>query len=91
MSNRNYLALTPAVDWFFVHDSPVDGNPPVVWRLACWAAREDGGTVGLIGAGGEEQGRRRIAPVLTEVPPVPGSYLHWSQLSEAEKKASSFR
>lgn len=90
MSNRIYVALTPAVDWFFVHDR-VGGGTPIVWRLACWGAREDGGTVGLIGAGGEAQGRNHAAPVLVEVPPVPGAYLHWSQLSDAEKQAAGSR
>jgi hypothetical protein len=90
LSYRNYVALTSAVDWFFVHER-VGGSVPVVWRLACWGAREDGGAVGLIGAGGELQGGNGVAPVLVEVPPVPGAYLHLSQLSDEEKQASNSR
>lgn len=88
-----YLSITPVQDWFFRHDGPAPGHPPVVYQVAAWAlcaaSGEDGRTqvVGLISATiGGMDGR-----TLREVPPVPGCYLHRDQLSDEERSASTGR
>lgn len=85
-ANR-YTSISPATDWFFVHGDANPAKPPTVWRLAAWGIAEDGKVIGLIGAFGEELGRKGV-PHLISVPPVPGTYLHWTQLSETEAAQS---
>lgn len=79
-----YSNITPAQDWYFRHDNPVKGKPPIIYQVAVWATKkgEDGKSVviGLIapiipGA----DGRR-----LHEPPPIDGYYLHKEQMTVEE-------
>lgn len=79
-----YTQVCTAQDWFFVHKTGREADPPIVWHIAAWALTDAGEVVGLVGAFGEEQGREGVSPKLTIVPPVPGAYLHRDQLSEIE-------
>lgn len=81
-----YVSICPAVDWYYVFDSPATEGPTVI-PIAAWAARHGGGVVGLIGATWDVD----RAPQLVELPVVHGQYLHRSQLSEEELAATSKR
>ncbi|MCT8281769.1 hypothetical protein [Xanthomonas translucens] len=83
-----YVSIVPAADWFFVHDGVPKTSGPTVWRLAAWGLQPDGAVVGLIGAFGHKQGSEHKPPSLIQIPPVPGEYLHWSQLNEQERAAA---
>ncbi|QBN29820.1 methionyl-tRNA formyltransferase [Xanthomonas oryzae pv. oryzae] len=86
-----YVSISPASDWFFVYDGVPKTAGPTVWRLAAWGLQPDGAVIGLIGAFGHQQGGERKAPSLIQVPPVPGEYLHWSQLDAQEQAAATKR
>ena len=83
--------IIPATDWFFVHKSANEKEPPVVWNLAAWSQTENGEVIGLIGAFGHQQAAEKKTPHLVPVPPVPGAYLHRSQLSPLELDQSTKR
>ncbi|MEI2453096.1 hypothetical protein [Lysobacter firmicutimachus] len=87
VTTQRYASISPALDWFFVHADANPKNPPTVYRLAAWGIGEDGTVIGLVGAFGHEIGKRR-APHLISIPPVPGQYLHASQLSDIERDQS---
>ncbi|MGI4856776.1 MAG: hypothetical protein ACRYHA_07625 [Janthinobacterium lividum] len=80
-----YKNVASVEDWFFVHKATRDQDPPIVWRLAAWGClNSTGEVVGLIGAFGNDHGKNGKTPHLVTVPPVPGEYLHLSQLTEIE-------
>jgi hypothetical protein len=82
--------ITPATDWYFVHEGHND--VPVVWPIAAWGILLDTHeVVGLIGAFGREQGEQGKSPRLDVVPPVPGRYLHVSQLTQQEREQAKLR
>lgn len=79
------VSIAPAADWFFVHANARAGEPPVVWRIAAWGITDAGKAIGLIGAFGHQPVERNLVPALASVPPVPGEYLHWDQLSDVAR------
>lgn len=79
-----YTQIIPASEWFFVHNSVREADPPTVWQLAAWGLKENGQVEGLIGAFGGEADNG-VTAKLHSVPPVPGQYLHREQLSEVER------
>jgi hypothetical protein len=83
-----YKTIIPATDWFFVHTGHKE---PVVWPLAAWALKENGETVGLIGAFGKEQAENNETPSLSAVASAPGRYLHRSQLTQQERELAAHR
>ena len=81
-----FKVIVPATDWYFVHESTMPGEPRNVWPLAVWALKESGEVIGLVGAFGHHQATQtNSAPTLASIPPVPGEYVHWNQLTEAEQ------
>ncbi|WP_175857328.1 methionyl-tRNA formyltransferase [Burkholderia anthina] len=83
-----YKTIIPATDWFFVHQGH---NEPVVWPLAAWALKDNGETIGLIGAFGREQADKGQTPFLSPVVSSPGRYLHRSQLTKQERELAAKR
>ena len=79
-----YKSITPATDWYFVHDGVNENEPPTVWNLAAWGLSDDGQVIGLVGAFGRQQAEERKTPHLVSVPPVPGAYLHRDHLPDIE-------
>jgi hypothetical protein len=78
-----YIHTTAAVDWFFVHESPL-----TVSRLALWATREDGSVTGLVAVTSPYQAGqplRQTTALLVEPPPIQGAYKHLSALSHEER------
>jgi hypothetical protein len=86
-----YKSIIPATDWFFTHKNVNEQDPPVVWCLAAWGLKEDGEAIGLVGAFGLQQAAERKTPHLVSVPPVAGTYLHRSQLTDIEFQQSKKR
>ncbi len=86
-----YKSIIPASDWYFAHKQVRDTDPPIVWNLAAWGMKEDGEIIGLVGAFGAEQSKAGKIPHLVSVPPVPGAYLHLSQLTEIELQQAKKR
>jgi hypothetical protein len=84
IAHSKFVSITPATDWFFVHDGIPRTEPPIVWHIAAWGITDDGRVLGLIGAFGREQGGKHTPPRLIPVPPVPGDYLHRTQLNDIE-------
>lgn len=85
-----YDTIVPAQDWFFCHANPDANKPDIIYPVAVWASyqtAEDEGpatktvVVGLIAPdfGGQSNAK------LTTPPPVPGRYLHISELPENVK------
>jgi hypothetical protein len=83
-----YDSIVPAQDWFFCHANPDPSKPDIVYPVAVWASYqisddEGPGTktviVGLIAPdfGGQHHAK------LTTPPPVPGRYVHISDLPKA--------
>ena len=84
-----YTQISPATDWFFRHDNPSPKGPPIVYPLAAWAVVEGKRIVGLVAAALPlEQGATQT---LHQVPPVPGVYLHVSQLTDQEQASAKSR
>lgn len=84
-----YTQISPATDWFFRHDNPSPNGPPIVYPIAAWAVIEGKRIVGLIAADLPlDQGATQA---LHQVPPVPGVYLHASQLNEQERASAISR
>ena len=53
--------------------------------------KEDGEVIGLVGAFGPQHAEAGKTPHLVSVPPVPGAYLHRSQLTDVEIEQSTKR
>lgn len=84
-----YTQISPATDWFFRHDNHDPKGPPIVYRVVAWAVIEGEHIVGLVAADLPlEQGATQI---LHQVPPVPGVYLHVSQLTNQEQASAKSR
>ncbi|MGP8437762.1 hypothetical protein ACT2FY_38725 [Paraburkholderia fungorum] len=83
-----YKTIIPATDWFFVHEGHKEH---VVWPLAAWGLKENGETVGLIGAFGREQANSNQTPSLSPVVTAPGRYLHLTQLTRQERELAGKR
>lgn len=83
-SDFKISAIMPADGWYFVIANSANKFEPVVWNLAAWGLTMNGEVIGLVGALGSQQGEKRASPRLVGVPPVPGEYLHKSQLTEIE-------
>ncbi|SFU34006.1 hypothetical protein SAMN05216339_101421 [Nitrosomonas eutropha] len=84
-----YTQISPATDWFFRHDNPSPNGPPIVYPVAVWAVVEGKRVIGLIAA--DLPLERGATQALHQVPPVPGIYLHISQLTEQEQASAKSR
>lgn len=84
-----YTQIIPATDWFFRHDNVVPNGPPIIYRVVAWAVVEGKRVIGLIAI--DSQSSAGSAATLHQPPPVPGVYLHVSQLTEQEKAAAKSR
>ena len=74
-----------AANWFFVHVNH-DQTGYVSHRIAAWGVNENDEPVGLIG--NVQVGTQIIkAYRLVGVPPVPGMYRHYNDMTEAEKRS----
>jgi hypothetical protein len=80
-----YKTIIPSTDWFFVQKELPSG--PNVMRVAAWALTEEGEVIGLLGpiAPWQKDPHARLVPP----PPVEGTYLHLSQLTDKERESAA--
>ena len=77
-----YIAMMPATDWFFVHESPGGDakRTHVVYHLAAWALKEDGKITGLVPVS-DASVKNGLTAKLVTPPPIEGRYVHRDQLT----------
>lgn len=77
-----YDLMTPADGWFFVHGDTRGGV--IIHRVVVWVQETGGAVVGLIAAADTREKPHGV-PFLVQPPGVDGDYLHFDDLSAAEK------
>lgn len=84
---NNYMQ---ADGWYFVFENHQnDGYPAIFSRVVMWHQTENGSIIGLISAYGtgfenlDETPNRLVTP-----PPVKGTYVHWNEMTDADREAA---
>ncbi len=75
--------------WYFVFQKTSGpGYPAIFSRVILWQRYENNEVIGLIAAEGTTNDEGTIVNRLVTPPSVSGSYLHWDEMSEADREAA---
>ncbi len=75
--------------WYFVQENANKSDYPAIFsRVVIWHENSKGDVVGLISANGTGFSDGETKNSLVSPPPVVGTYIHWEDMTEADREAA---